>query len=87
MTIIGVVIGQTMTLLNVLSVLGALNVLNMPNGLNVLDKPKDASLACWALFYSAARNRYHQRYCHQAATTPVCPPLTSTRHSVIHHSA
>ena len=37
--------GPTMTLLNVLSVVGAPNVLTM---LNVLDMPKDASLAYWA---------------------------------------
>ena len=38
-----------MTLLNVLSVLGVLNVLDM---LDMLNMPKDASFACWALFFS-----------------------------------
>ncbi len=36
--------GPTLTLLNVVSVLGLLNVLS------VLDMLKDASSACWALF-------------------------------------
>ena len=35
-----------------LGVLGALNVLNVLNVLHVLNIPMDASLACWALFYS-----------------------------------
>ena len=45
-----------MTLLNVLGVLGVLNVLTVLNViyvLNVLNMPIDASLACWALFFSA----------------------------------
>ena len=37
--------------LNVLNLLNVPNVLNMLNVLNVLDMPKDASLACWALFF------------------------------------
>ena len=39
--------------LNVRGVLGVLGVLNK---LNVLNVPKDASLACWALFYSVILN-------------------------------
>ena len=41
--------GPNLTLLNVLN---ALNVLNV---LNILIMPKDASLACWALFYATAQ--------------------------------
>ena len=49
----------TLTLLNVHGVLGALNVLKVLNVLNVLhvlhvlNMPIDASLAYWALFFSA----------------------------------
>ena len=39
-----------MTLLNVPNVFHVLNVLNVLNVLSLLDMPKDASLACWALF-------------------------------------
>ena len=35
----------------VFAMLGVLNVLNALDLLNVLNMPKDASLACWALFY------------------------------------
>ena len=42
----------TLTLLNVLGVLVVLNLLNVLNVLNVLNMPMDASLACWALFFS-----------------------------------
>ena len=41
----------TLTLLNVLGVLDVLYVLNVLHVLNVLNKPMDASLACWALFF------------------------------------
>ena len=36
----------------VLGVLGVLNVLNVLHVLHVLDMPMDASLACWALFFT-----------------------------------
>ena len=42
--------GPTLTLLNVLSLLGVPYILNVLNVLNVLNMPKDALLACWALF-------------------------------------
>ena len=42
----------TWTLLNVFGVLGVLIVLNVLNVLYVLNIPMDASLACWALFFS-----------------------------------
>ena len=47
--------GPTMILLNVLNVLGVLYVLN------VLNMPKDASLACWALFFSFVMHLHKKR--------------------------
>ena len=42
----------TLTSLNVLDVLDVLNMLS------VLNMPKDASLACWALFYNATYKKW-----------------------------
>ena len=41
-----------LNLLSVLNVLDVLNVLNVLHVLYALNMPMDASLACWALFYS-----------------------------------
>ena len=41
-------VSLSLILLNVPNVLNLHNVLNV---LNVLNKPKDASLACWAMFF------------------------------------
>ena len=44
------IIGLTLTLQNLLCVLGVHNVLNVLYVLHVLNMPMDALLACWALF-------------------------------------
>jgi len=44
----------TVTLPDLLEVISVLEVLNMLNVLNVLNIPKDASLACWALFLESS---------------------------------
>ena len=47
--------------LTLLSVIYVLNVLNVPNVLNVLNMPKNASLACWALFTCYLRSSVIKR--------------------------
>ena len=51
--------GPNLTLLNVLDVLNELNVLNMP---------KDASLACWALFATFIESIYPKLTISQSST-------------------